>query len=523
VEPSQSWQAQQHLEEGLMPHGAQPIDRSETRESVSPELLEARLKDTRETIEKRLLEDRDFIKSILGLVAKVCAAAFIIVVGTFGFFGYKDLSSIDDKISKSVSEKIEEKSKTFADLYEKQIQGTTDQALATSYNIQFAAPKKRFSREQTVIGPAHLQRFLQILGDQKADSKILNQIYDLLSDPTHDGSSGLVRTQVWQMVGASGSFAWVKNDADRLAKLIDILRARSDKTDPSTVRAHLKNETSPPAVRDSAVLYAEALQDREAVPYIERLLGDGTQLPPEDAFFAIASLRPEHKSVKGWFSDLEARVQKGEKSPDLRERLGLSARVVAKMLTAADRRRTALSAETESPGDKLAADLIALIIKGEGRISLDTDHFAESSRPAYQVILNLPGDGFGRIVPSDLLLGPGSGAITAVCRRMLGTNSISGLNKLVKQTAPPRDRGSRLNYSLRVRVRGESKIRVNVDGMDATIADTFADLTPGSSEEDTVKASWRTDEGVVKTGKIIRLEKPELAIFSFYVRGDAEE
>jgi hypothetical protein len=159
-------------------------------DNAAVSLIDSRIKDVRDQFEKRLIEDREFIKSVLGLAVKICGVSLVLIFGIIGFFGYKDIASIDDKINKSVSEKIKEKSDEFKLIYEKNIQGLADQASVTAYLLQFAAPQKSF--ERPTILATHLQRFIQILSEESSDSKITDAIYDLLSNPARDERSALV-------------------------------------------------------------------------------------------------------------------------------------------------------------------------------------------------------------------------------------------------------------------------------------------------------------------------------------------
>ena len=183
----------------------EPRSRTARSSGVDPAALawmDGQIKETKEAIEKRLSDDREFIQDVLGLAVKICAASLVLVLAVIGFFGYKDISSIDDRINKSVNDKIKEKSEEFSRIYEKDIQGLADQALIAAYNTQFSAPQKRF--ESPIILPAHIQRFVQILADQNSDPKILSQVYDLFSNPAHDQKSALVNGKLAEMVAGMG-------------------------------------------------------------------------------------------------------------------------------------------------------------------------------------------------------------------------------------------------------------------------------------------------------------------------------
>jgi hypothetical protein len=288
------------------------------------EWIDGRIKETKEAIENRLSEDRAFIKDVLGLAAKVCGVSIILIFGVIGFFGYKDISSIDDKINKSVNEKIKEKSDEFSRIYEKDIQSLADQALIAAYSIQFSAPHKRF--DKPTILPTHLQRFVQILSDQNSEQKVLSQLYELLSDPTRDASAPLVNAKLAEMVSGSGAYAWIKGDTGRLSGIIDLLRDRNWKSDPARIRSYLGNDTSAPEVRKSAALFAERAHDEAAIPILVRMLRS-TSTPNPDIFFALVSLSPRDQWVTDWTKALAQSPAEAKSSPDFRDKLILTLRV----------------------------------------------------------------------------------------------------------------------------------------------------------------------------------------------------
>ncbi|MBV9220498.1 MAG: hypothetical protein JOY94_13865, partial [Methylobacteriaceae bacterium] len=273
---------------------------------VSLEWIDTRIKEATQSIEKRLSEDREFITGVLGLAAKICGISLVLVIGVFGFFGYKDIASIDDRINKNVSDKIKEKADTFSTIFEKDFQSLTDEALITSYTIQFAAPVKRFQRRPTIL-PTHLQRFIQILTNENSESKITDPLYDLLSDTSHDGNSAVLNKELLEMVSGSGPFGWIKKNPEKLSKAIDLLTSRSDKTNPDLISKYLLEEGTAPAVRDSAIMYAEMVQDKSVLPILNKMLADEGRNPKLDVLFAVSSLDPTNKTVMEWLKQLETK------------------------------------------------------------------------------------------------------------------------------------------------------------------------------------------------------------------------
>jgi hypothetical protein len=347
-----------------------PKSRAARSSGVDPAALswmDGQIRETKEAIEKRLSDEREFIQEVLGLAVKICAASLVLVLGVIGFFGYKDISSIDDRINKSVNEKIKEKSEEFSRIYEKDIQGLADQALIAAYNTQFSAPQKRF--ENPIILPTHVQRFVQILADQNSDPKILSQVYDILSNPAHDQNSALVNGKLAEMVAGTGTFAWIKGDADRLSKTIDSLRDRGYGADPARVKAYLADDSTAPAVRKSAMLFAERVRDQQAIPYIVKILRGESGLPDKDAFFALASLDPSHPWVADWINALRQRPDDDRSREGFEDKLVLTARVAAE-LTQATAKRVRFFQKPDPQTLDFAATAIRLIMDSEGRFGL---------------------------------------------------------------------------------------------------------------------------------------------------------
>lgn len=299
-----------------------------SQDIVTSSWVEQRIKESRESIENRISGERDFIKSVFGIVAKICATAFILIVGVIGFVGYKDISTIDEKILKSVNEKVKEKSDEFSDLYKKNIQGLADQALITAYNIQFAAPPKKF--ERSVIAPAHVQRFAQILGEETGDDKILDSLYDLLSDRGRDENSNIINYKLQQMAAAEGSFVWMKNRPERLTKIIDLLTQRQMKGDPARIRSYLSNDATAPIVKESAMRYAAMAGDRSALPYIINALNADKADPNAEAFYALISLDPENEWTAQWLKMQNHNSKTTQASKPPIEKIALAARSTAK-------------------------------------------------------------------------------------------------------------------------------------------------------------------------------------------------
>jgi hypothetical protein len=480
--------------------------------------VDSRIKDAREAFEKRLSDEKSLLLGVLGLAAKICGVAAVLIFGTFGFFGYKDIAAIDDKISKAVNTKIEEKASEFNRIYEKNIQGLTDQALITAYNIQFAAPPKRFER-QTIL-PSHLQRFVQIIGDQHSESRLLESLYDLLSEPQRDEKSALVDNKLLEMVAGQGTFSWMKEDGDRLAKTIDLLKNRSNTKNPSIVRAYLTNEAVPPAVRQSAVYYAEMARDRTALPEIIKLLDANKDRPPAHLLFAMASLDPNNKWVDDWTLKLKNSAKAGDAVKAYHEDVVLGLEVASKLLESAEKRtdRIFASDEDSRPSISFASAMLSLALAGGARFELDRDPFNEKAGRAYRALLQWPGEGVRRILDLNILMGLDGAVITKVCRDLFDQQGVEGLLRFAKATQFRSDGRNRFSYDLRMNVRDKSSFGVEIDGKQQRISNVLSRLVVvNENDRDVLKVRWRADDGTEKIARLSSLDHANSTGFFFQI------
>ena len=312
-------------------------------------------------------------------------------MGVVGFFGYKDISTIDEKINKSVAEKIKEKSDEFIKIYEKNIQGLTDQALITAYSIQFAAPPKRF--ERPTILSTHLQRFVQLLADQATDSKIIDSLYDLLSDPAHDGNSAIVNNKLLEIVAGAGTFGWIKNDSDRLSRSIDLLASRSVSKNPAAVRSYLAADQTPPGVLRSAVYYAARTGDRLALPLITKLFGEGNRSPPEEVLFAIVLLDPNSALLADWMTKLKTLAANSEQLKESQEKIILAARVASSVIEFAGAKGRSSLRGIDPETIKFGTTTLELLFGSGAHVALDLDSFGnvnDSANLKYEIMVSWP-------------------------------------------------------------------------------------------------------------------------------------
>jgi hypothetical protein len=497
------------------------IEESQSSENsgVDKQLLswiEGKIKDTNEHFEKRLSDDRNFIKGTVGLAAKIWTGSIVVIFAVAGFFGYKDIASIDGKIDKSVSDKIKDKSDEFKGIFEKDIQGLADQAIITAYNIQFGVPPKRF--ERPTILPTHLQRFVQILADEKSDPKLIDGFYDLLSDPSRDGNSPLVNNRLRQLVSGVGSDSWIKQHPERLAVVINLLRDREIIDVKHLVRAHLENVASAPAVQRSAMLYAERVGDDSVLQNLLSRLGDGKRNPAEELLFVVASIDPQNK----WISDWMAKLKKPPENPDgikeFRESLLLTAKVAARLMESIERRSSLVENSSDARKLSFAASSVSSIINAGGRISIVPDHFSDKPGENYRLATHWESDNIFYSLEPSLLLGRGGSVVTRICRGKIAEGAVGGLANFLNATNSLKDGFRRVNYDLRVTLDGSASIDADVEGKPARISKTSASLSPvlGSSLQD-VQVSWRTNEGIVKKGNVTRFNGANEATFTFRI------
>jgi hypothetical protein len=461
--------------------------------------IDGRIKDAKESIESRLKDDREFVKFVLAWGITIVSGAFLLIVSVFGFVGIKSWSSIKEsmeaKINDRVGESIRERSNDLEQIYKQKIQGYQDQAIIASYHVRFSAPQNGvYQTDRPSILPADIQRFVDILSDENADPKLLTQIYDLLSDASHDENSEVVSRRLFEMVSCAGNFSWISNDATRLSKIIDLLRDRNLKSHPARVRAFLKEGTTAPDVAKSAVLYAERIRDTDTVEYLANILGDKSRLrDANETIFALVSLNPKHAWVNEWISGLK-------QQPRDYNKLVQAAGVAGHVMESLERRKWLFRDlghdELEQAVD-FAANIVSLIVDKGGL-------FYVVNRKLILFFLwqgNL--DTF--VVKRSLFFGvAGDQVVSRLCRKLIDGEGIVGIINLMKSTT---------NYSkalsLEAQLERLSDISVDVGGVPYTIAHRKARFSLRSSEgQDILLASWRTDGGEVKTGVVKRINVP---------------
>jgi hypothetical protein len=461
-------------------------------------------------IEVRLSNDREFIKSVFGVVATIVGVLIVTMGGALVFFGYKTWLSIKVQINKAVNEKIEEKSNEFLRIYQQKIEGLEDQAAVASYSIQFLVPQNDvFEIKRTIILPIHLRRFVDILADKNADKKLLAQIYHLLSDVSHDGNSQSVNETLFEMVSCAETFSWIGNDATRLSKIIDLLRDRDVKADPARVRAFLKDETTPPDVRKSAILYAERVRDADAVEYLKTFLSDKRRLADADeTIFAFVSLSPKHKWVTAWIADLA-------KQPRDSNNLAQAARVAGYLMQSLERRmeeRDIKNYEKEEALD-FAATVSSLIIDHGVQVYI----VKRPDNKELVIRLWFPDQSYGLFeVKGNLFLWhAGAAVVNKLCHELIVKQDIVGITKFVKSITP-----EFVYYYLEAQLGHSSEISVDVDGAPCIIAHYKVRFGLRSSQgQEFLLASWQTDEGVPKTGVVKRINGLKDVRFSFNIPG----
>jgi hypothetical protein len=480
--------------------------------------VDSRLKDVSEHFEKRLFEDREFIKSVLGLAAKICGVSLVLIIGIIGFFGYKDIASIDDKINKSVSEKIKEKSDEFKLIYEKNIQGLADQASVTAYLLQFGAPPKDFVESPTILA-THLQRFLQILSDEGSEQKITDAIYDLLSDSSRDGRSPLVDTRIRELVSGKDSYGWIKRSPGRLARAIDLLRTRDvfDQPAPALVRSYLLDDDSSSSVRKSAILYAEAAKDQAALPRLVKLLDDKNRVLETDLIFAVASLDPSNKWIAEWLATMRKKSLAGDVQ-ETQDNMVMAVRVAASLITsAAKNNQRGLFNRTWDPHRlEFAVASIRSILDTNGRLTIRE---SMSKRPSDDSAIRISwGGAMGYVVPANgLFLGEGGSAVvTKLCRDAIVRGGLPEVLRFLKATSSTEDIFADVKYNLFGILTGGAVVDVTVDGKPTMISDAsvqFSKMNDGAKEA--LRANWRTNDGLMKTGVVTAIRKSQEASFAF--------
>lgn len=481
---------------------------------VTSAWVEQRIKESRESIESRITGERDFVKSVFGIVAKICAAAFFLIVGVVGFVGYKDISTIDEKILKSVNEKVKEKSDEFSDLYKKNVQGLADQALITAYSIQFSAPQKKFDR--SVIAPVHVQRFAQILGEESSDDKILDSLYELLSDPGRDENSNIINYKLQQMALAEGSFSWVKNRPERLTKAIDLLTQRQVKGDPARIRFYLTNDSTAPVVKESAMRYAAMASDRSALPYIINILNVDKTNPSVEALYALISIDPGNEWISQWLeTQIRNSIGPQSKKPPI-EKISLIAKSVAKAVEANFKAASIpIFYEPNSKLIEIASKVVRLISDSKIKLFLDKDPFSEKTSGAYRLFLSA-GDGSGYTIPLSLIIDEGEAVITNTFIEAIRTDGLSGMRRVLNifsQESFSKFKQRDVNYNIQITVPETSALKIDVDGKENSVTDQSVYLSIGSNQSEHTKATWRTNEGIIKTGIIKEIGEPDMFRF----------
>jgi hypothetical protein len=377
-----------------------------------------------------------------------------------------------------------------------------DKALIWSYAIQFSAPSKHaFGTEMPIILPTHIELFVEILSDKNADEKLATQILGLFSDVSHDDNSSYVNKILPEMVSCAGRFLWIKSDPTRLSKIIDLLRDRNLKAHAALVRAFLKDETTAPDVKKSAVLYAERVRDTDAVDCLADILSDKSRLRDADeTIFALVSLNPKHPWVLEWITDLRQQARD--------HNLAQAARVAGYLMQSLERRNSWSPILRDIENDELehgvnfAATVASLIIDNGGLFFNEWGSNNERIRIG-ELFFDIKG---------NLFLGNGKVVVSMLCRDLIDKEGIVGITKFLKKTKADE------RYDLKANLGGQSSISVDVHGAPCTIRhrNTRFSVRPSQGQDD-LWASWRTDEGAIKAGVVKRIDAPNDAWFSFNI------
>jgi hypothetical protein len=99
---------------------------------------------------------------------------------------------------------------------------------------------------------------------------------------------------------------------------------------------------------------------------------------------------------------------------------------------------------------------------------------------------------------------------------LINQRGVPGILTFVNNITPPERRFDSVIYNLEAKLNGKSSMSVDVDGTAFVLTNSVAELSRISTQgQDALRASWRTDEGVEKTGIVKSIAAPAEASFLF--------
>jgi hypothetical protein len=118
----------------------------------------------------------------------------------------------------------------------------------------------------------------------------------------------------------------------------------------------------------------------------------------------------------------------------------------------------------------------------------------------------------------SLLLGRESLVVSRLCVDFFTKNGVAGIVNLLKNMTPTDKVFPDATYQMKVELRGKSSMSVDLDGADFTVTNSAAAFSVRDFHgQERLMASWRTADGVTKTGIVKSVVEPQNASFSLHV------
>jgi hypothetical protein len=454
--------------------------------------IEGRLSNSQAAVEKRLIEEREFVQKILTLVAKVCGGVVAVIFALLVFLGWKDWQSINKEITTEIDSQIKSRADTFKDIFENNLGGLLDRALIDSYtSVERERPGWSSS-----IPAVHAKRLSSIMASENPNPEYLSSLNQLLGNGLDDDANQISDTLI-KIVGGKDSYSWIARNPTRLASNIDLLRKRGLFNNKSIVRAYLENSDmySNDNVRSSALLFAAASGDSDVMPVIKRRL----ETKPDDfrkpvVIVSLMVLDPDNVKVKELIDSIShasaANDEKGNQDVSL--------------LIQAESLLSDLYYERQSFGGvgdayfKLSETLLRALIRSNWGVSVDSAGALFASSPN------------GQRLSARGVLAPV--AVKKIAKDL--GNDLRPLLDLVSRSEHSRFYTAYLYLEVDLSQDGSMNVRSG-DKVDNLKNQHVTVIPEGHGAALELTAQWRRENGQWATGRLLSFENGDKVNFSF--------
>ena len=372
-------------------------------------------------VQTQFERDREFIKSTMGVAAKVLGGVITFATILLAIFGVRTLGdirkAIEDAAVKEVNRRLDKERPEVA--VARKIETLTQRALVDSYLLQIERSKNE--RFQSVeLSDVDLERVIEIVEDRETSLPLLRDALEVLRVAVPRERRSETQNLLLGLASASGENDWLKQDAERRTMLLSSL-GNSFYTKPvGFVRDLINDSASSPELRIAAIRYTVAARDLEATSALENAAGARDPNISQSALVSLAKVQPANKAVGVW-------VQKGIAStPSLEDAAELIN--VADALVEGGPRSFLDSDRDEGVRVRLAKKLLIFVVNHNFAF---TSIGLDSGEKQTLSIFSLSEPSISVGVPHGILLGRGQKVIDDIARDLAKAKSHGDLMKFI--------------------------------------------------------------------------------------------